>query len=158
MEYDSRPSSSVLATLGLFWTGLLSWSLLIAADLLPRDPDELLIAELAASGSFWAALGEGMRTAAPRIHLVLVAAVSAPLLVLTWLALPRPDRGTFPMILTLWGAGVIAAYSDQLPTSDGVVFALACVPVLAVAEVLRSVITAMIRHGTWPSASREASV
>lgn len=99
-----------------------------------------------------------MRTAAPQIHLMLVAGLSAPLLALTWLALPRGDRRTFPVILTLWVLGIIAAYSEWLPTSDGAVFALACVPVVALAEVLRVVITAMVRLGTRPSQSREASV
>jgi hypothetical protein len=158
MQYESRPSWSVLVTLSLFWIGLLAWSLVVAADLWPRDPDALVIAQVTAARSVWEGLGEGMRTAAPRIHLVLVATLSAPLMALTWLALPPRDRGTFPVILTLWVVGVIAAYSEWLPTTDAVVFALACVPVLAVAEVLRSVLTAMVRQGTRAVQSREASV
>ena len=158
MEYDSRPSGAVLATLCLFWVGLLTWSLGVALDLWPRDNDELVIAQVTASRSVWAAFGEGMRTVAPRIHLGLTAGLAAPLLAVTWLALPRGDRRTFPAILLLWVVGLMATYSESLPTSDGFVFALACVPVVAVAEVLRMLITAMVRHGTRPLESREASV
>jgi hypothetical protein len=158
MRYHSRPSGPVLATLGLFWIALLIWSLYVAIDLWPRDHHELVMAQVAASTSFGAAFGEGMRTAAPKIHLMLVAGLSAPLLVMTWLALPRGDRRTFPVILILWSLGIIVAYSEWLPTSDGVVFALVCVSVIAVAEVLRLLITAMVRHSTQPLESREASV
>ena len=156
MRDDDAPSGIVLTTLALAWAGLLASSILVVIDLWPRETPALLVS--GAGAGLAAALGEAMRQAAPQFFVVGVTVLGAPLFLFTWLALPPRDRWTFPAVVDLWVFVALAAFSDWLPSGEKAAFTLVCAVGLLVAEMVRTLFTAMVRHGTRPAGVREASV
>ena len=143
-----------MLTLG--WIGLLTLSLVVAVDLWPREAAALFHAR--AGTSVGVALGEALRQGAPQFLAAGASVLGAPLFLFSWLALPKRDRATLPIVLDLWVFVTLAAFSDWLPHGETASFALVCVLALLIGEIVRSLLTAMVRHGTRPFEAREASV
>ena len=139
------PSAQVLVTLTLFWLALLSWTLVLAADLWP------------AAGSD-SPVGAVLRDAGARVAVLMVAAASAPLFLFTSLALRPADRRTLPAVLAVWAVVAVAAFIPGRPPTDVMPVGLVCASALVSAEMVRTVITALIRHGTRPVESDARSV
>ena len=106
-----------------------------------------------ASAEPTAALLVFLREATVRICVLFAAVFAGPLLLLAWLALPRQDRRSFPVVLILWIAACIIAYVSHRRLGDLILFGLACIPVLLTGEVLRALFTAIVHRATEPEES-----
>lgn len=69
----------------------------------------------------------------------------APLILLTWLGLPSPDRGSVPILAFLWAAAMTAALSGAFGVTKPGLITAAFVDALLALEGLRTIATAIVR-------------
>ena len=116
---------------------------------------------LASSGQLsWlgVVLTEAITAATPYVGAFWCIVLMCPLLIITWLAIPAADRRTLPIVAGIFVLAASAAFAGMLPTT-GVPFALvASLPAALTAEMLRTVITAMLRRITRTSAISASGV
>jgi hypothetical protein len=146
MPGSRRASLPSLFALTVAWVALAAatlapfappWPSLPAATT-PAPGRHAAVAELASGLAHAAVFGAGL----------VWAGVALPLLGLTWLALPRRDRRSFPWLVSALAAG--AGLALVRPDSDGALVVVLALPPLVSLEVLRCVLTAVVHRVSAP--------
>ena len=158
---DQHPSAAALATLIALWLALFGVAFLYACDAWAAVLESPAGLEAPPAGIFPAlavALARAMdEMVGPLLALVAVFAAGPPFL-LAWLAVPREERRSFPVVLVLWGlltGLLLARVWPQSPTAWAVAL---CIYAGLAGEVLRALLTAALRRGPRGRRSMSAGV